>query len=105
MTLQFEELNEVDMRSLWPHEAHDFTPWLANHLEHLSQTVGIPMELDGTEVSVGPFSADILARDPSDNRILIETRIPHLAQTSDAVNRQLSCFSSRYMNLLAVFQI
>ena len=44
MTLQFEELNEVDMRSLRPHEAHDFTPWLANHLEHLSQTVGIPME-------------------------------------------------------------
>ena len=34
-----------------------------------------------------------------------QTRIPHLAQTSDAVNRQLSCFSSRYMNLLAVFQI
>ena len=33
------------------------------------------------------------------------TRIPHLAQTSDAVNRQLSCFSSRYINLLAVFQI
>ena len=36
---------------------------------------------------------------------LILARIPHLAKTSDAVNRQLSCFSSRYMNLLAVFQI
>ena len=36
---------------------------------------------------------------------LLKARIPHLAQTSDAVNRQLSCFSSRYMNLLAVFQI
>ena len=36
---------------------------------------------------------------------LLQPRIPHLAQTSDAVNRQLSCFSSRYMNLLAVFQI
>ena len=35
----------------------------------------------------------------------ILAHIPHLAQTSDAVNRQLSCFSSRYMNLLAVFQI
>ena len=34
-----------------------------------------------------------------------ESRIPHLAQTRDAVNRQLSCFSSRYMNLLAVLQI
>ena len=33
-----------------------------------------------------------------------EARIPHLVQTSDSVNRQLSCFSSRYMNLLAVFQ-
>ena len=33
------------------------------------------------------------------------SRIPHLAQTSDAVNRQLSCFSSRYMNFLAVFQM
>ena len=37
--------------------------------------------------------------------ISLSTRIPHLAQTSDAVNRQLSCFSSRYMNLLAVLQI
>ena len=36
---------------------------------------------------------------------VVQTRIPHLAQTSDAVNRQLSCFSSRYMNLIAVFQI
>ena len=36
---------------------------------------------------------------------LLFARIPHLAQISDAVNRQLSCFSSRYMNLLAVFQI
>ena len=40
---------------------------------------------------------------PRDN--IIFARIPHLAQTSDAVNRQLSYFSSRYMNLLAVFQI
>ena len=40
-----------------------------------------------------------------ENRSMVQTRIPHLAQTSDAVNRQLSCFSSRYMNLLAVFQI
>ena len=37
--------------------------------------------------------------------LLAWSRIPHLAQTSDAVNRQLSCFSSRYMNLLAVLQI
>ena len=43
-------------------------------------------------------------RPPAKFAVLLP-RIPHLAQTSDAVNRQLSCFSSRYMNLLAVFQI
>ena len=37
--------------------------------------------------------------------VLYLPRIPHLAQTSDAVNRQLSCVSSRYMNLLAVLQV
>ena len=37
--------------------------------------------------------------------LINQARIPHLAQTSDAVNRQLSGYSSRYMNLLAVFQI
>ena len=40
-----------------------------------------------------------------DPLVRVLAHIPHLAQTSDAVNRQLSCFSSRYMNLLAVFQI
>ncbi len=44
----------------------------------------------------------VLVQVPGD---MVIARIPHLAQTSDAVNRQLSCFSSRYMNLLAVFQI
>ena len=32
-------------------------------------------------------------------------RIPHLAKTSDAVNRRLPYYSSRFMNPLAVFQI
>ena len=50
----------------------------------------------------GNFSSSVLVEG---NWQPNSTRIPHLAQTSDAVNRQLSCFSSRYMNLLAVFQI
>ena len=46
-----------------------------------------------------------LHRDTVRKMLVFSARIPHLAQTSDAVNRQLSCVSSRYMNLLAVFQI
>ena len=56
-------------------------------------------------VSESEISTMLLSYGYQDLAELTQARIPHLAQTSDAVNRQLSCFSSRYMNLLAVFQI
>ena len=35
-------LKEIkDLREVWPHEAHDFTPWLAKNIGVLSETVGI----------------------------------------------------------------
>ncbi len=76
MTMQFGELKDIDLRAAWPNEAHDFTPWLADNLERLAQVIGIPMELEGSEVKVEQFSADILARDPTDNSlILIENQL------------------------------
>ena len=76
MTMQFGELKDIDPREAWPNEAHDFTPWLADNLERLAQVIGIPMELEGSEVKVEQFSADILARDPTDNSlILIENQL------------------------------
>ena len=34
------KLEEItDLRSVWPHEATDFTPWLAEHIELLEKTV------------------------------------------------------------------
>ena len=76
--MQFAELNEVDLRSIWPNEASDFTPWLAANLDLLSQAIGIPLELEGTEVLVEHFSADILARNPADNSlVLIENQLEY----------------------------
>ena len=74
--VQFGELENVDLRTAWPHEAHDFTPWLAQNLDRLAQVIGIPMEPEDTEVSVEQFSADILARNPQDNSlVLIENQL------------------------------
>ena len=76
MTMQFGELKDVDLRVAWPNEARDFTPWLADNLERLGQVIGIPMELEGSEVKVEQFSADILARDSTDDSlILIENQL------------------------------
>ena len=63
----------IDIREIWPNEARDFTPWLASNLERLSDLIGISLELEDTEVRLGRFSADILARDSRDgSRVLIE---------------------------------
>ena len=64
------------MREAWPHEARSFTPWLSENLEMLSSAIGIPLELEGQEVAVQQFSADILARNPRDDSlVLIENQL------------------------------
>lgn len=73
---QLGTLSHVELREVWPHEAHSFTPWLAANLTQLSDLVGIPLELEGTEVAVDLFSADILARNPiDDSLVLIENQL------------------------------
>ncbi len=74
--MDFGELKEVTLREVWGNEAQHFTPWLAENLERLSDAVHIPMESEGTEVAVGQFSADIVARNPEDgSRLLIENQL------------------------------
>jgi hypothetical protein len=72
----FGTLADVPLREAWAHEAHRFTPWLAENLDRLAAAVGIPLELTGTEARVGTFSADILARNPADDSVvLIENQL------------------------------
>ncbi len=69
-------LEQVEVRQIWPHEAHDFTPWLAENLDKLSAVLHVDLEHEGTEVQVGRYRADIVARIPQDDtRVLIENQI------------------------------
>jgi hypothetical protein len=72
------QLEKVDPRTVWDHEAHDFTPWLAQeeNLSQLGDAIGIELELEGTEQNVGPFNADILCKDTVDDQwVLIENQL------------------------------
>ncbi len=60
-TPKLSQLEEVDVREIWPDEARDFTPWLAENLPTLSEALALRLELIGSEESVGDFSADIVA--------------------------------------------
>ena len=74
--IQFGRLVDLPLRDAWKHEALQFTPWLAANIDHLSDAVGIPLELTGTEVAVESFSADILARNTLDDSVvLIENQL------------------------------
>lgn len=73
-----ERLEAVPLRSAWPDEAQNFTPWLAEdtNLALLGEALGLQLELEAVEKAVGPFSADILAKEIGRDRwVLIENQI------------------------------
>lgn len=71
-------LARVDLRDIWMSESSDFTPWLAQdeNLEILGETLGIDLELEAQEKSVGPFRADILCKDiGTGSWVLVENQL------------------------------
>ena len=78
MTKNLGALVNVDVRTIWPDEAADFTPWLAleENIPKLGEAIGLELEVEHTEVSAGPYSADILARDSADGAyVVIENQL------------------------------
>lgn len=68
----------TDLRSVWPHEANDFTKWLAQeeNLALLSDAIDIELELEERESSVGSFNVDIFAKETGTNRrVIIENQL------------------------------
>lgn len=68
----------TDLRSVWKHEAKDFTPWLAKeeNLEILSEAVGIDIVVEEQESNVGDFSVDLFATEEgTGRRIIIENQL------------------------------
>ena len=65
-----------DLRKAWPHEAHDFTPWLADNIDVLGEEIGIEILIEDTESAVGSFNVDIFATDAdTGKRIIIENQL------------------------------
>ena len=74
--MQLIKLEKISPKKQWPHEAHDFTPWLANNLQELGDAIGYDLEFIDREVPVGPYFADILAKDMnSDTKVVIENQL------------------------------
>lgn len=77
-TSQLGQLERVDLRNIWLTEAKDFTPWLAKeeNLKLLGDAIGIDLAFEAQEKGVGPYRADILAKDIGDGSwVLIENQL------------------------------
>lgn len=72
-------LKEIkELRRVWPHEALDFTHWLADeeNMTLLADAVGLEITIDETESSVGDFNVDIYASETDTGRkIIIENQL------------------------------
>lgn len=71
------KLKEItDLRKVWPHEALNFTPWVAENIELLGDAVGLDITVEETESSVGDFNVDIYASETgTDRKIIIENQL------------------------------
>ncbi|RAO29988.1 hypothetical protein PSN13_05187 [Micromonospora saelicesensis] len=91
-------LEAVNARDVWPHEAHDFTPWLLANPEALGDALGMDLELSAAEHPVGTFALDLIGVDRATGEmVIIENQLAptdhvHLGQLltyaggTDAVN-------------------
>lgn len=73
LMVEVASLDEVPLREVWRDEARDFTPWLAANPDRLGKALQMNLELEGAEVAVGPFSADVVLRDAdTGQRVVVE---------------------------------
>ena len=70
------QLQRVDLRDVWKHEANDFTPWLVQHIDVLGKALDLDLEIVGSEHPVGDFAVDIVARDLATQRpVIVENQL------------------------------
>ncbi len=79
MVTEVSRLVFVDPRTVWPHEAADFTPWLRENADALADALGLDLELTATEHQVGPFFLDVIGRDLTNDSVLVVENQPGTA--------------------------
>jgi hypothetical protein len=70
----FGTLERVSARAGWPHEAHEFTPWLAENVGLLGEALGLSLELQAREHKVGRYSLDLLLSDSEERTVIVENQ-------------------------------
>jgi hypothetical protein len=71
MTKDLGRLTQVPVRDIWTHEAHDFTKWMLENADVLSDVLGMQLDLTAAEHRVGGFSLDLIGTDRDSGDVVI----------------------------------
>ncbi len=63
-----------ELRSVWPHEAHDFTKWLEDNISELNEVLDFEIEVSEREGAVGTFSVDLVGTVAGRGTVVIENQ-------------------------------
>lgn len=77
MNIKIGKLVQVDLREVWAQEASDFSQWLSQNLEYLTEVLDMNLELLETEKKLDDsrFSIDIWAEDGNEQPVIIENQL------------------------------
>lgn len=74
--MQIAAMKRMGIREVWMDEALHFTPWLAENIHLLGESLGMCLEVQETEKFIGIFRADIVASDVATGEVvLIENQL------------------------------
>lgn len=69
------KIERIHLRKVWKHEALDFTQWLKDNIDVLSDALPISLSNPEAEQKIGSFNVDIVAEDDSGNPVVIENQL------------------------------
>lgn len=64
------KIKNVDLRNIWKKEDKEFTPWLKENIDLLSEKLGIEVIDTQTEEKIGDFKLDIIGKDANTNKFV-----------------------------------
>ena len=69
------KLERVPLRTVWQHEAHDFTQWLEQNIDVVNDALDLEIVNVDREQAAGKFSIDLVAEDANGRTLVIENQL------------------------------
>jgi len=72
---KLKKLGIQEIRKIWPHEEKELSPWIADNIDALNDTLKLQIEIEGKEEQVHNFRLDLIGTDnASQMPVIIENQ-------------------------------